>query len=185
VFLLRQPKWKGKWIQQRKNDQREPDLKTYKYTCLWGHIRIEKVKLLEPLPECPACTQEGKKSNFRFLGIHTMTRSDAKQSRFKKEISHSKKTTETTDPRQKQNQLSKSFPIGSSCALYKTCRVCGEVKHFTEFQSKQSYSQRKNYCRQCKITGMVPGKSGDPKIHSNMDPSNEGNRMCSYDFDSF
>jgi hypothetical protein len=168
---LRQLKWKGKWIQQRKKDQRDPDLKTYKYTCLWGHIRDEKIKLLEPLPECPACAQEGKKSHFRFLGIHTMTRNDAKQSRFKQEASPSKKTAKSTGPRQKQNQSSQSIPIGSSCALYKTCRVCGEVKHFTEFQSKQSYTQRKNYCRQCKITGRVPGKSGDPKVLANMEPS--------------
>jgi predicted nucleic acid-binding Zn ribbon protein len=82
---MRSPDWKSKWLQQRKKDHRNTDLRTYKYRCTWGHIRIEKVKLKEKDPSlmCQACSNEGKTSPFKYIGIHTMTRTDSKKSKFK------------------------------------------------------------------------------------------------------
>lgn len=40
-------------------------------------------------------------------------------------------------------------------------------KYFTEFQIRRSYTSRKKYSRLCKVTGKIPGKSGDPKLETN------------------
>jgi hypothetical protein len=60
--------------------------------------------------------------------------------------------------------VSTIMSIGDHCKLFKECQFCRIVKHFTDFQSSGSFTKRKNYCRECKIHGRVPGKSGDPKI---------------------
>jgi hypothetical protein len=39
--------------------------------------------------------------------------------------------------------------IGSSCQIYKTCRICGQTKWFKKFETK-GRGQRKTYCKQCK-----------------------------------
>lgn len=75
--------WKSKWIKQRKKDMKNPDMRAYKYACSWGHIRIEKEKLSEPLPPCQACSLNNKpNSTFRYVGVHTLTRTDRKRSKF-------------------------------------------------------------------------------------------------------
>lgn len=84
MLCIKQPKWKSRWLKQRKADARDPKLRSFKYTCMWGHIRIEKNKMVEPLPDCQACSQLGKTSRFRYVGIYTMTRTDAKKSKFPK-----------------------------------------------------------------------------------------------------
>ncbi|MDB5054034.1 MAG: hypothetical protein JWM44_2084 [Bacilli bacterium] len=76
--------WKGKWLRQRKKDQKNPVLHTYKYECNKGHIRIEKQKLIELELICPACQKEGIDSKFRFVGVHTLTKQQSKLSRFSK-----------------------------------------------------------------------------------------------------
>lgn len=79
---MKQPKWKSRWLKQRKIDNRDPSLRNFKYVCVGNHIRIEKNKIPDPLPECPACAQLGKVSRFRYVGIYTMTRTDAKKLKF-------------------------------------------------------------------------------------------------------
>lgn len=83
-----------------------------------------------------------------------------------------KNTTKKQRPaKQPQNNNAQlELQIGAHCNIYKTCRVCNELKYFLEFQSKGSFSQRKNYCRECKITGKVPGKSGKTSL---VDPENQ------------
>lgn len=80
---MRSSGWKDKWLRQRKKDKSNPALRTYKYQCGFGHIRIEKDKLTEnPLPICPACESSGKNSRFSYVGLYTMTRTDSKKSKF-------------------------------------------------------------------------------------------------------
>ncbi|HWO78641.1 MAG TPA: HNH endonuclease [Bacillus sp. (in: firmicutes)] len=51
---------------------------------------------------------------------------------------------------------------GHFCWVYKRCKICNEIKHFTEFASKGGgYGKRKTYCKNCrgrkKETILSPG----------------------------
>lgn len=73
--------WKDKYIKQRSSDANNPALRAYKYKCSAGHIRIEKEDKFQGT-SCPACLSEGKNNTFKFVGKYTLSRSQAKKSRF-------------------------------------------------------------------------------------------------------
>lgn len=56
--------------------------RAHKYQCPNRHIRIEKTRLREPLPMCPACEQEGRKVAFRYVGKFTIPKNQLKKSKF-------------------------------------------------------------------------------------------------------
>ncbi|MFB5269934.1 hypothetical protein ACE41H_24565 [Paenibacillus enshidis] len=60
----------------------KPEQRAYKYRCLYGHIRIEKEALGRPLPHCPACSQAGRTSPFKYVGKYTIPKDQLKKSKF-------------------------------------------------------------------------------------------------------
>ena len=78
---MRRKEWKSEWIRQRKKDQRDPNLRAYKFQCFFGHIRIERTRDGVEGALCPACESNGKSSSFRYVGIYTIARSQAKRAK--------------------------------------------------------------------------------------------------------
>lgn len=76
--------WKEKYVKKEKVARRSnPDLKKLKYTCTYGHIRIEDKKLSDSELSCPACILVGKiNSKFRFVGNFNISSHQYKTSRF-------------------------------------------------------------------------------------------------------
>ncbi|WP_312471245.1 HNH endonuclease [Neobacillus sp.] len=59
--------------------------------------------------------------------------------------------------------------IGSSCRIYKTCKICGQTKWYKEFGSKGK-RKRRTYCKQCK-NRKDELKSSSPYFQYIFDPS--------------
>lgn len=69
---------------KRKKERPDPKQRAHKYQCWKGHIRIEKERLKEPLPICPACEQDGRREVFRYIGRYTIPKNQVKKSKFNK-----------------------------------------------------------------------------------------------------
>jgi|GEM_PF-5935304 len=75
-------------------------------------------------------------------------------------------------------EIEKAIVAGSSMSLYRTCKFCGEVKHYTQFKragnNKNHHSKygfqpitvRRPYCRDCRKNRDL-SKAKDLKISSN------------------
>ncbi|AOZ93637.1 hypothetical protein [Paenibacillus crassostreae] len=76
--------WKEKYIKKEKVARKSnPDLKKLKYTCTYGHIRVEAKKLTDSELSCPACNLGGKlNSKFRFVGSFNISSHQYKTSKF-------------------------------------------------------------------------------------------------------
>ncbi|MMZ53853.1 hypothetical protein D1872_156580 [compost metagenome] len=68
---------------RKKKRKPDPEQRAYKYSCSQGHIRIEKQALKNPLPNCPACEQDGRINPFKYISKYTIPRDQMKKSKFK------------------------------------------------------------------------------------------------------
>jgi len=63
----------------KKSYKADPEQRAFKYKCLSGHIRIERVKLPSLLPICLACEKEGRQNRFSYIGRYTIPKSQLKK----------------------------------------------------------------------------------------------------------